>query len=133
MMNRFFAIVCGGFALMAVLTFASKAESKPYSANWIWQSENGPTNTFMCIRKKVTLSAVPSTAPTRIAAENKYWLYINDSLVVGDGGLDVRPDLTNTYYDSLDLAPYLVAGENTIAVLVWYKGGNNSYSQLAVA
>jgi hypothetical protein len=100
------------------------------AANWIWSSAAGPANTWIAFRKKVTLSAKPGTAITRIAAENKYWLYVNNQLVVKDGGLDIRPDLTNTYYDEVDLAPYLQAGENTIAVLVWYKGGNNGYTQI---
>ncbi|WP_343670119.1 PA14 domain-containing protein [Chitinophaga sp.] len=102
------------------------------TANWIWSSTAGPNNTWMAFRKKVTLSAKPGTAITKIAAENKYWLYVNNTLVVKDGGLDIRPDLINTYYDEVDLAPYLQAGENTIAVLVWYKGGNNGYTQRAV-
>ena len=107
-----------------------KNHSGSSSGQWIWQSADGPGNTWLCLRKKITLSAKPSSAPTRIAAENKYWLYINGRLAVADGGLDVRPDLTNTYYDSIDIAPYLVAGDNTIAALVWYKGGNNCYSEV---
>jgi hypothetical protein len=107
-------------------------QAADWSGKWIWQSADGPNNTWLCLRKKVTLSQKPTSAPTRIAAENKYWLYINGKLVVPDGGLDVRPDLTNTYYDSLDIASYLTTGENTIAVLAWYKGGNNGYSQRMV-
>jgi hypothetical protein len=107
----------------------SKVAPSSWQANWIWTSAQGPANTWLALRKKVTLSAKPSRALTKIAAENKYWLYINNQLVVKDGGLDARPDLQNTYYDEIDIAPYLTAGDNTIAVLVWHKGGNNSYSQ----
>ena len=106
--------------------------AQSWSANWIWTSDQGPNNTWLSFRKKVTLSAQPSKALTRIAAENKYWLYVNDNLVVKDGGLDIRPDLNNTYYDEIDLAPYLKSGENTIAALVWYKGGADGYSQRTV-
>jgi hypothetical protein len=107
----------------------SKLAPSSWQANWIWTTAQGPANTWVAFRKKVTLSSKPSRALTKIAAENKYWLYINNQLVVKDGGLDGRPDLQNTYYDEVDIAPYLAAGENTIAVLVWHKGGNNSYSQ----
>jgi len=103
-----------------------------WTANWIWTADQGPNNSWVSFRKKVTLSAQPSKAITKIAAENKYWLYVNDSLVVRDGGLDIRPDLNNTYYDEIDLAPYLKSGENTIAALVWYKGGADGYSQRTV-
>lgn len=114
---------------------ATSQEAKPFvdwTANWIWTSSKGPNNSWLSLRKNVTLKSKPKKAMTRIAAENKYWLYINDSLVIRDGGLDGRPDLTNTYYDEIDLAPYLKKGENCIAALVWYKGGVNSYSQITV-
>lgn len=107
----------------------SKLAPSAWQANWIWTSAQGPANTWLALRKKVTLSAKPARALTKIAAENKYWLYINNQLVVKDGGLDARPDLQNTYYDEIDIAPYLTAGDNIIAILVWHKGGNNSYSQ----
>ncbi|MGE5411134.1 MAG: amylo-alpha-1,6-glucosidase [Clostridiales bacterium] len=107
----------------------SSANSK-WTAKWIWQSPGSSLpNKWLCFRKKVTLLEKPSSAPTRIAVENKYWLFINERLVVADGGMDIRPDFSNTYYDSLDIAPYLNSGENIISVLVWYKGGVNGYSQ----
>jgi hypothetical protein len=100
-----------------------------WTAQWIWQPEDRPDNTWLRLRKKVTLSGKPTSAAVRIAAENKYWLYVNGQLVVPDGGLDLRPDLTNTYYDALDIAPYLTSGDNVIAALVWYKGGIAGYTQ----
>ncbi|WNG24862.1 Bacterial alpha-L-rhamnosidase [Cystobacter fuscus] len=108
---------------------AASAGTGDWSAQWIWLPQDRPNNTWMRLRKKVTLSQKPTSASVRLAAENKYWLYINGQLVVPDGGLDLRPDLTNTYYDALDIAPYLNAGDNVIAALVWYKGGLEGYSQ----
>lgn len=106
---------------------------QPWSANWVWSSEQGPNNTWLDFRKKLTLTSKPTSAVTRIAAENKYWLFINGSLIIRDGGLDIHPDLNNTYYDSLDIAPYLVAGDNVISALVWHKGGHEGYTQIALA
>ncbi|MCW3804455.1 GH116 family glycosyl hydrolase [Plebeiibacterium marinum] len=108
------------------------AQSETWTANWIWTNETGLDNTWVNIRKKVTLDSKPTTALTRIAAENKYWLFVNDSLVVNDGGLDTRPDLQNTYYDEIDLAPYLTSGENIISALVWHKGGPDCYTQRTI-
>ena len=59
-------------------------------------------------------------------------MYVNGNLVVKEGGVQCRPDFINTYYDSIDIASYLQSGSNTIAVLVWYKGGNNGYTQKMV-
>lgn len=101
-------------------------------AHWIWTHSDKPANTWVVFRKKVTLDEKPTTAVTRIAAENKYWLYVNGKLAVRDGGLDIRPDLENTYYDEIDLAPFLKKGDNVIAALAWHKGGEDSYSQRTV-
>jgi hypothetical protein len=106
------------------------APGSGWTAQWIWQPQDRPQNTWLRFRKTVSLSAKPASASVRIAAENKYWLYINGQLVVPDGGLDLRPDLQNTYYDTLDITPYLTAGNNVIAALVWYKGGAPGYSQI---
>lgn len=91
-------------------------------ANWIWQSDDGPKNTWMCFRKTVTLASAPSTAYARIAADSKYWLWINGQLVIFEGQLKRNPDPNNTYYDSVNLASYLTSGSNTIAAQVWYWG-----------
>jgi hypothetical protein len=92
-----------------------------WNANWIWQNANGTEDTWMCFRKTVSLASVPPKAIARIAADSKYWLWINGKLVVFEGQLK-RDRLTQTYYDEVDLAPYLVAGNNTIAASVWYWG-----------
>ncbi|MDD4991036.1 MAG: GH116 family glycosyl hydrolase [Paludibacter sp.] len=119
------------FCLM-VCAQSAHAQDKKWSANWIWTSDQGPNNTWVDFRKKVILNSKPTVAITRIAAENKYWLYINDVLVVNDGGLETRPNLHDTYYDEIDIAPYLKKGENIICALVWHKGGHEGYTQRAL-
>jgi alpha-L-rhamnosidase len=106
------------FAVLCILSATTQAQ---WSANWIWQSVDGPQNTWMCFRKTISLPSAPASAPTRIAADSKYWLWINGQLAVFEGGL--KRDLpSGTYFDTLDLAKYLTSGSNTIAVLVWYWG-----------
>jgi alpha-L-rhamnosidase len=95
------------------------APTSAWSAQWIGPAEAGP-NTWTCYRKSFVLQRVPATAPTRIAVDSKYWLWVNGQLVVREGGLKRGPTPTDTYYDALDLAPALVKGSNTVAVLVWY-------------
>ena len=58
----------------------------------------------------------------QVAADTKYWLWLNDSLVVREGGLKWGPVPGGYYVDEVDLAPYLQKGPNRIAVLVWYFG-----------
>ena len=123
------------FVLLGLIIGAhyATAQNETWTANWIWTSAQGPNNTWIDFRKKVTLNVKPVTAITRIAAENKYWLYVNEVLVIRDGGLETRPDLTSTYYDEIDLAPYMKEGENIISALVWHKGGPECYTQRTIA
>jgi hypothetical protein len=93
-----------------------------FTAEWIWQAADGPANTWLAFRKKVTLSSVPVSVPALIAADSKYWLWINGKQVVFEGALKRGPNPADTYADEVELAPHLAAGDNTIAVLVWYFG-----------
>ncbi|MFF5264398.1 discoidin domain-containing protein [Actinomadura viridis] len=100
---------------------AAQAAPVPLTARWIWPGA-GAANQWAAFRRTITLPAVPSSARTRIAADSKYWLYVNGELVVFEGGLKRGPNPDDTYVDELDLAPHLKAGDNTIAVLAWYFG-----------
>ena len=98
-----------------------KGSNTSWKAKWIWQENDGPNDTWMCLRKNISLDTNPRKAIARISADSKYWLWINGELVVFEGQLR-RDRLEQTYFDVIDLTSYLKAGENTIAVLVWFWG-----------
>lgn len=100
------------------------------NAKWIWKDGESNENTWLNFVKKFDLTSVPRTAPAQIAVDSKYWLYINGALAVFEGGIKRGPTRNSTYYDELDIARYLKAGENTIAVLVWYFG-KSGFSHLS--
>ena len=107
----------------------STAEKTDWKANWIWDKENlTEENTWMCFNKKVTLENVPEELIAHISADSKYWLYINGESVVFDGSVKRGPSENSCYYDSIDIAPYLQEGENTVCALVWYWDNETSYS-----
>jgi hypothetical protein len=108
-------------AIPSLLATSSSADAWT-SAEWIWSPADGPANTWMCFRHTVTLESVPASVPTTIATDSKYWLWINGTLAVFEGGLKRGPNPTDTWYDEIDLAPWLVPGTNTIAALVWHFG-----------
>ncbi len=93
-----------------------------WSAKWIWQSTDGPANAWMAFRKEVTLTSVPETAIASIGVDSKYWLWINGELVKFEGGAARGPKPGATWYDEVDIKPYLKTGNNTIAILAWYWG-----------
>jgi hypothetical protein len=49
-------------------------------------------------------------------------MWINGELAVFEGQLKRGPSPTDTYYDAVDIAPYLKTGDNDISILVWYFG-----------
>jgi alpha-L-rhamnosidase len=108
------AFLCG----VSIMALASNTNT----AQWIWQQEDGPANTWVAFRKTINIDEVPTEAITKISVDTKYWLWINGEMVLFEGGL-ARGHAPNTiYYDPVDFAPYLKKGENTIAILVWYWG-----------
>lgn len=115
------------YLLLLMFTFLLiSAEAKSdWKAQWINTEHcQSASNTWLAYRKTVTIADVPNALTAHIAADSKYWLWINGRMVVFEGGLKRGPTPYDTYYDSVEIAPYLVSGENTIAVLVWHFGKN---------
>jgi hypothetical protein len=93
-----------------------------WSALLIGVAEPAQPNQWIAFRRSFQLERQPARASARIAVDSKYWLWCNGKPVVREGGLKRGPTPTDTYFDEIDLAPYLQPGRNTIAVLVWYFG-----------
>jgi hypothetical protein len=133
-------ITRGDGRVLEIVTDAGwKSSASPSSAEWKparalgglgtppWAAINpgsasAQKNLWTCYRKSVSLAEKPNSAPARIAVDSKYWLWINGQMVVREGGLKRGPNPQDTYFDVVDLAPYLEKGSNTIAVLAWYFG-----------
>jgi alpha-L-rhamnosidase len=76
-------------------------------------------NHHMYIRKTFVLADLPDHAVLRITADDYYKLYINGSFI-GQGPAQGYP--FHYSYNEWDIAPYLMAGDNVIAVHVYYQG-----------
>ncbi len=99
-----------------------------WKAKWIWDKENlTENNVWMCFNKKVEVNKIPQELIANISADSKYWLYINGETVVFEGNVKRGPK-DSGYYDSVDIAPYLKKGENSISALVWFWDNETSYS-----
>lgn len=102
----------------------------PSDAYWIWSSDTSSVNNWAAFRKTFTVDdvdALPASVNARIAIETKYWLYVNQKLVVFEGGVKRGPNRNDTYVDNVDLRPYLKDGENTVAILA-VSYGRGGYS-----
>lgn len=100
----------GDFGAARWITAGSKPGNEQKASSW---------DVF---RTGFDLPEKPSRAVARIAVDSKYWLWVNGELAVFEGGLKRGPTPTGTYYDEIDLAPWLRQGGNTISVLAWYWG-----------
>ena len=112
------ALLCG----LPIDAAAFPAPTKEWNAQWIGVIGGSKPNTWISFRKKVTFDQAPQQAVARIACDSKYWLWINDELVVFEGQLKRGPTPRDTYFDLVDLSEYLREGESTIAVLVCHFG-----------
>jgi hypothetical protein len=125
MIRRYgFIGLAAAFMSIAVSSLGAQPDSPSlWEAHWITATESqSATNTWICFRKEITIQKKPAAALARIAADSKYWLWINGRRVIFEGGLKRGPTPRDTYYDEIDIAPYLHEGENTIALLLWYFG-----------
>ena len=77
-------------------------------------------------RRRFTVAAPPKGFrcgvggwKVRVSADNRYRLYCNGKLV---GRGPQRGDERHWFYETIDLEPYLVTGENELVALVWNFG-----------
>ncbi|MFD0835649.1 alpha-L-rhamnosidase C-terminal domain-containing protein [Mariniflexile aquimaris] len=120
---------------LVLLTSFSFAQTPNWQgAQWIWQQDEGPSNTWMSFRKTININEVPNKVEAFISVDSKFWLWINGEMVLFEGGLSRGPSQAgswdrknkitpaNSWYETVNIQPYLKKGENTIAILVWYWG-----------
>lgn len=99
---------------------AAQAPQRPWTAKWIADGEAAPQAAGVFhFRKTFDLADKPRSFLVRVSADNRYRLFVNGtSVAVGPA----RGDLLHWRYETIDLAPYLHAGRNLLAALVWNWG-----------
>ena len=113
------------FLLTLLVAFPLLGQAEDWKGQFLTlEHHQSRPNTWMLWRKKANVEKVPASVKAKIATDSKYWLYINEQLVVFEGGLKRGPAPNASYYDEVEIAPYLKPGENLIAVLTWYFGLN---------
>ena len=115
-MKRLFA------PLLMALIFSCSAPVQ--EARWITADDEtcNERNVWIEFRKDFDLKTNVRKAEAKIAADSKYWLWINGERAVFEGGLKRGPNKNDSYYDIVDLAPYLKKGKNEIRLLLWHFG-----------
>jgi hypothetical protein len=70
-------------------------------------------------RKTFDLTSRPASFVVHVSADNRYKLFVNGTQV-SQG--PARGDLYFWNFETIDLAPYLQQGKNTVSALVWNEG-----------
>lgn len=134
-MNNFFSTLLVLYSfLLAQTTYAQSAVpapvNRPWNAHWI-AAPNDPGNRYgvYYFRKNIDLAAKPDSFIIHVSADNRYKLYVNSTLV------SLGPARGDTYfwnYETVDLAPYLTAGKNVVAALVYNEAEHRPEAQITV-
>ena len=104
-----------------------------WRARWIWSEgpriglrtltepvlDSSAHDRYALLRRAFTLGVVPGSAPARITADSRYVLLVNGT-EVSRGPVRSNPRLLG--YDTVDLAPFLRAGDNAVAIVARFYG-----------
>ena len=114
----------------ATAAVAQNAGGRGQSANWVTAAD-APAREFGVyhFRRGFDLPAKPSAFAIRVTADNRYKLYVNGQLAsLGPA----RGDPLNWRYDTVDIAPYLKAGRNVLAAVVWNFAEQRPLAQISL-
>lgn len=79
-------------------------------------------------RKTISLTEKPQQYVIHVSADNRYKLYVNGQLAsLGPA----RTDVKNWNFETVDIAPYLKAGDNQIAAVVWNFANQKPVAQMS--
>ncbi len=114
--------------------------NKPWKASWITYAENASSSIYnpaslkeygvYRFKHKVPLLVKPKNCLIHVSGDNRYKLYVNGTWVSAG---PARGDLYFWNFETLDIAPYLKAGENMVEALVWNEGRGKPEAQISFA
>jgi alpha-L-rhamnosidase len=102
---------------MATVGQSAELASRQWTARWI-SAPSADASEFGVyhFRRVLELPSKPATFIVHVSGDNRYQLFVNGKRVVGG---PARGDLSRWRYESVDLAPYLNAGKNVLASVIW--------------
>jgi len=113
----------------ALSPLSAQPPQKPWTARWIAYPDAAPQAAGVFhFRKTIDLADRPTRFVVRVSADNRYRLFVNGvSVSIGPA----RGDLLHWRYETVDLAPYLRAGRNVLAAVVWNWGETRPGAQIS--
>jgi hypothetical protein len=104
--------------------------TKGWSANWI-TVPGAPAHDFGVyhFRKSFDLASKPARFLVHVSADNRYQLFVNGQRVAWG---PARGDVYHWRYETVDIAPFLRAGKNLAAAVVWNFGEDAPQAQQTI-
>ncbi len=126
--------------LLSILSFSLLAQElnypnvryqpEPWRGHWVTHPGISQGEAVLLhYRRTIDLTEVPGAFIISITADNNYTLYVNERLVCFGPQLG---DITHWRYETVDLAPYLQTGTNTLAVEVVNWGYHRFFGKQSV-
>ena len=103
--------------------------SKQWNAFWI-AVPNQPAKDYGVyeFRKNIALTAKPSSFIIHVSADNRYKLYVNGQLAsLGPA----RGDFYHWNFETVDIASFLLVGDNLVSAVVWNYGDMKPEAQIS--
>lgn len=100
-----------------------------WKARWI-AIQDEPVNAFGVyhFRKSIDLPSRPASFIIHVSADNRYKLFINGEEVSAG---PARGDIYNWNFETVDIAPWLKSGKNTLAAVVWNYAEKKPVAQIS--
>lgn len=122
-------IFCNGWYAYTQALSADKLPQKNWNAYWLTNPDiSGNEYAIACFRKEMELPGKPDRFWIAISGDNKYTLYVNETKVSFGPQLS---DILHWRYDTINIAPYLRAGNNTIAVEIINFGPDRFFGHIS--
>ena len=130
MKNFFLSIIiffaCGNISAQNI---NSDILTKTWKAEWIQMPNTSPHDYGVYhFRKSFSLNEISQQFIIHVSADNRYKLYVNDSMVSFG---PAKGDLYHWNFETVDIAPYLIKGKNIIAAVVWNFGDEKPVWQIS--
>lgn len=124
------ASACAAVSVSGLPAPAERLLKDQWTAQWITHPE-APKNEFgvYLFRKNFDLQGAPAHFVVHVTGDARYRLFVNGKSVSFG---PQRSDTWVCHYDSIDLAPFLRSGTNTLAARVWNYGDLAPYAVTSV-
>ena len=111
------------------VSVANKWQNTIWEAKWlVHPTASARAYGVYHFRKTISVAQKPAEFMVHVSADNRYRLFVNGQAVAMG---PARSDTQHWNYETLDLAPFMQAGNNTLAAQVWHLGESAPMAQMS--